>query len=300
MQAGAVNAQASSAPIPVYTMRDMGLAGAVPGFEIRRLEDAFQRSKRDVRPAHRHDFYKVGLITAGRGRLSADFAEYPIRPPMLLEFAPGVVHGWRPDQLPHGYVINFDRTFFGQDPRAQAELLENNLFCVHSGPRVLSLTAKQQSLFEQLAEAMQREAQARGADHAAALLSYLRLWLIEAGRVAQALQPARWNDRGADLTNRFLCLVGGNYKSLTSVSDYATRLGVTSNHLNETVRRTMHKTAGQVIRERMLLEAKRLLLHSDLSVSEIAYQLSFEDPSYFARFFRKHTGKPPAEFRAQF
>jgi AraC family transcriptional regulator, transcriptional activator of pobA len=107
------------------------------------------------------------------------------------------------------------------------------------------------------------------------------------------------NDRATALANRFLCLVGENYKSLSSVSDYAARLEVTASHLNETVRRTMRKTAGQVIRERLLLEAKRLLLHSDLSVSEIAYHLSFEDPSYFARFFRKHTGQAPAEFRAQ-
>ena len=287
-------------PIPVYTMRDMGLTGVVPGFRIHRLEDSFQRGGRDVRAAHRHDFYRVGLVNAGRGSVTADLGDYPIKPPMLLQFAPGVVHGWRPDQVPRGYVIDFERTFFGQDPGAQAELVENNLFCVHSGPRVLSLNAKQRQVFEQLATAMRREAESRGTDHAAALLSYLRLWLIEAGRVAQALQPAQpLNDRGAELTNRFLCLVGGNYKSLSSVSDYAARLGVSSNHLNETVRRVMQKTAGQVIRERMLMEAKRLLLHSELSVSEIAYQLSFEDPSYFARFFRKHTGQAPAEFRAQ-
>jgi len=300
MQLNAVSTPDSpDAPIPVYTMRDMGLAAIIPGFEVRPLEDAFQRAKRDVRPAHRHDFYKIGLITAGRGSLSADFTDYPIRPPMLLQFAPGVVHGWSPNQLPRGYVINFDRTFFGQDARGQAELVENNIFCAHTGPRVLNVTAQQQSLFEQLARAMQRESQSRGTEHASALRSYLRIWLIEAGRIAEALQPARWNDRGTALTNRFLCLVGENYKTLTAVSEYSARLGVTPSHLNETVRRTMKKTAGQVIRERMLLEAKRLLRHSELSVSEIAYNLSFEDPSYFARFFRKHTGQAPAEFRTR-
>jgi AraC family transcriptional activator of pobA len=239
------------------------------------------------------------LVIAGRGRLGVDFSDYPIRPPMLLQFAPGVVHAWRPEQLPRGYSINFDRTFFGQDARDQVELADSKLFCVHSGSRVLSISARQQSLFEQLARAIEREAASRGTEHAAALRSYLRIWLIEAGRIAEALQPARWNDRGTALTSRFLCMVGENYKTLSSVSAYAARLQVTASHLNETVRRAMGKTAGQVIRERMLLEAKRLLLHSDLSVSEIAYHLSFEDPSYFARFFRKHTGRPPAAFRTQ-
>ena len=280
-------------------MRDMGLSGTIPGFEFHRLEDSFQRAPRDVSRAHRHDFYKVGLVVAGRGSLAADFGDYPIRPPMLLQFSPGVVHGWRPEQLPRGYMIDFDRAFFGQDARDQAELVDNKLFCVLSGPRVLSINARQLSLFEYLARAIEREYAGRGTEHAAVLRSYLRIWLIEAGRIAEAREPARWNDRGTALTNRFLCVVGENYKTSSSVSDYAARLRVTPSHLNETVRRTMGKTAGQVIRERMLLEAKRLLLHSDLSVSEVAYHLSFEDPSYFARFFRKHTGQAPAAFRAQ-
>jgi len=284
-------------PIPVYTMQDMGLSGPVAGFEFRRLEDSFQGAPRDVRRAHRHDFYKVGLILAGRGRLSADFSDFRIRPPMLLQFAPGVVHGWKPELLPRGYAINFDRTFFSQEARDQAELVDDKLFCVHSGPRVLSITARQRGLFEQLAHAIEEESTSRGTGHIAALRSYLRIWLIEASRIAEALQPARWNDRGTALTNRFLCLVGENYKTLSSVSEYAARLQVTPSHLNETVRRTMGRTAGQMIRERMLLEAKRLLRHSDLSVSEVAYHLSFEDPSYFARFFRKQTGQAPAAFR---
>lgn len=287
-----------SAAIPVYTMRDMGVSAAIPGFEFRRLEDSFQRAKRDVRRAHRHDFYKIALVTGGRGRLTADFNEYPIRPPMLLQFAPGMVHGWQTEEPPRGYVMNFDRSFFGENVHEQAELVENKLFCTYSGPRVLSLPAKQQAQFEQLAQAIEREAQSRGAEHAAALRSYLRIWLIEAGRVAQVQpQPAASNDRRTALANRFLCMVGEGDLKLTSVSDYAARLDVTVNHLNEAVRTALRKTAGQVIRERVLLEGKRLLLHSELSVSEIAYQLGFEDPSYFGRSFRKQTGQTPAAFR---
>jgi len=289
----------SGSPIPLYTMTDMGLAAAIPGFDLRPLEDAFQRAPHDVRPAHRHDFFKVGLVTAGRGLLSADFTDYPIRPPMLLQFAPGVVHAWRPSQLPRGFVINFERKFIAADSRGQAGDVEAPIFCLRFGPKALPIAPQQRSLFEGLAQAMLREARTRGTDHDAALRSYLRLWLIEAGRIAEARQPARWNDRGTALTNRFLCLVSRQFRSFSAVSEYAARLQVTASHLNETVRRTLGKTAGQVIRERIVLEAQRLLRHSDLSVSEIAYHLEFDDPSYFARFFRKHTGQPPAQFRSQ-
>lgn len=303
MQAPRGNAAAPSSaaapPIPVWTMRDMGLATGVQGFELRPFQDAFERAPQDVRRAHRHDYYKIGLITAGRGFLSADFADYPIRPPMLLQFAPGVVHGWRTSAVPRGYAINFERTFFGAGSRDREEVAGAPIFCVHSGPKVLSLNPQQHSLFEGLALAMLRECQRRGTDHAAALRSYLRIWLIEASRIAEALAPSRWNDRGTALTNRFLCLVGEHFRSISAVFEYAARLQVTPSHLNETVRRTLGKTAGQVIRARILLEAQRLLRHSDLSISEVAYHLHFEDPSYFARFFRKQTGHAPAAFRAR-
>ena len=290
--------QRSDSAIPVYTMRDTGLPAAIPGFEFRRLEDGFERAKRDVRRAHRHDFYKVGLVTGGRGRLTADLNEHSIRPPMLLQFAPGVVHGWQPEEMPRGYVINFERSFFGEEAHEQAELAENKLFCTYSGPRVLPLARRQQPQFEQLAQAIEREAQSRRPEHVAALRSYLRIWLVEAGRVAQAQQqPAASGDRRTALANRFLCMVGEGDRGASSVADYAARLDVTVNHLNEAVRAALHKTAGQVIRERILVEGKRLLRHSELSVSEIAYQLGFEDPSYFGRFFRKQTGQTPAAFR---
>ena len=277
----------------------MGLAAEIEGFEFRPFQAAFERAPMDVRRAHRHDYYKIGLITGGRGYLSADFADYPIRPPMLIQFAPGVVHGWRPSAVPRGYAINFERTFFGADSREQAEVTGAPVLCLHSGPKVLRLNAQQRALFEGLANAMLREYKSRGKDHATALRSYLRIWLIEASRITEAREPSRWNDRGTALTNQFLCLVGQQFRSVAAVSEYAGQLRVTASHLNETVRRTLGKTAGQVIRERVLLEAQRLLRHSQLSVSEIAYHLEFDDPSYFARFFRKQTGLAPAQFRSQ-
>jgi len=285
-------------PIPVWTLNDMTAASSRDGFEIRPFEDAFTRARQDVRRAHRHDYYKLGLITAGRGTLSADFTDYPIRTPMLIQFAPGVVHGWRPSAIPRGYAINFERRFFGDDARGQTTLAGAPIFCVHSGPKAIPLNSAQFSLFEGLARSMSREWNAQGTGHLSALRSYLRIWLIEANRIAEALQPSRWNDRGTALTNEFLCLVGQDFRSQSSVSYYAQRLKVTPSHLNETVRRTLGKTAGQVIRERILLEAQRLLRHSELSVSEVAYHLEFEDPSYFARFFRKLTGQAPAAFRS--
>jgi len=94
-------------------------------------------------------------------------------------------------------------------------------------------------------------------------------------------------------------LIEENFLAKTSVSEYAKLLGITANHLNETVKRTIGKTAGELIRHRLLLEAKRLLIHSELSSSEIAHRLNFQDPSYFGRFFKKYTQHSPGDFRGR-
>ncbi|MDQ3073368.1 MAG: helix-turn-helix transcriptional regulator [Bacteroidota bacterium] len=78
---------------------------------------------------------------------------------------------------------------------------------------------------------------------------------------------------------------------------YAEHLGISEKHLNELSKTYTGKKISEVIHERLMLEAKRLLLHSALSVKEIGYFLSFEDPSYFTRFFKRKAGKSPARFR---
>jgi AraC family transcriptional regulator, transcriptional activator of pobA len=290
---------AGPASIPVYSMRAMGVPEHISGFNIQPLEERFTQSPNQMLRAHRHDHHHALLVNSGSGRISMDFQEVLVRPPMLLQFGPGVVHGWSERSAPRGYVVHFDRSFFAADARDPAEVTEMPLFCALAGPRALSITKQQHDTFEGLAGAMLREYRERGVEHAAALRSYLRLWLIEAQRIMRAQSPKRWNDRGSELANRFLRLVSENFLVLSGVAEYAERLHVTPSHLNETVRRTLGKTAGHLIRERVALEAKRMLRHSEQSVAEVAYHLNFEDPSYFARFFRKQTGISPASFRNQ-
>ena len=81
------------------------------------------------------------------------------------------------------------------------------------------------------------------------------------------------------------------------VNEYAELLNVTPNHLSETIKKITGKTAGEVIHQRLILEAKRRLLHSSISAKELAYALNFNDPSYFSRFFKANTDLSPEGFR---
>ncbi len=106
-------------------------------------------------------------------------------------------------------------------------------------------------------------------------------------------------ERALILTERFLELVEAHYLTISSVADYAAMLHITTNHLVEIVTRTMGQPAGVIVRERLLLEAEHLLGSSDLPVAEIAASLNFEDPAYFGRYFKKHTGFSPSDFKEQ-
>ncbi|MEJ7682130.1 MAG: helix-turn-helix domain-containing protein [Segetibacter sp.] len=101
------------------------------------------------------------------------------------------------------------------------------------------------------------------------------------------------------LLRNFQKLIDRHYKEKKLTKDYAAMLYVTPNHLNALSKDVMGRSAGELIRDRLLLEAKRLLVNAEMTVSEIAFELDFEDNSYFSKFFKKYVGLTPEIFRKQ-
>jgi AraC-like DNA-binding protein len=96
---------------------------------------------------------------------------------------------------------------------------------------------------------------------------------------------------------QFGALLNQHYRTRRSVRDYAELLHLTANYLNALCRRVLGQTASDLIHARVVLEARRLLTHSALSVAQVADELGFDDPSYFGRYFRKYVGQSPEAFR---
>lgn len=113
--------------------------------------------------------------------------------------------------------------------------------------------------------------------------------------------PAVGNDKKSayndTLLTGFKRLIELNYKSLRLPKDYAAMLYITPNHLNSLCNDLLGTAAGELIRNRVMLEAKRLLVNLDIPVSEVAGKLNFSDNSYFSKFFKKQAGLTPEEFR---
>src|ERR1700730_5045372 len=123
----------------------------------------------------------------------------------------------------------------------------------------------------------------------------LRSLMVHLARLYATASPAPFAAIG--LVRRFRQAVERSFRASTSVRDYAQMLGVTTSHLSESLRLETGLTAGELIRARLLLEAKRLLLHSEQTIAEIGYELGFEDPSYFSRFVRREIETSPVELR---
>jgi AraC-like DNA-binding protein len=143
------------------------------------------------------------------------------------------------------------------------------------------------------------EVKTRRDDAGNAIQLYIQLIFMISGRnySRKIIPSVNSGDSGAFLFTRFLKLVSEYFLSMQKVSDYARVLHVSSDHLNRTIRYHSHKTAHEFINEMILKEAQAYLLHSQLSIAEVAYQLGFSDPSHFNKFFKRLSGNTPLQYR---
>lgn len=270
------------------------------GFVVMPFEDSMAREPARLRP-HYHDFFQVSLL-AGPGRLMHDFREKDVRGLTLFFLSPGQVHTVQPGPGLRGTIVSFTRDFFDAgSPAAARLLLELPFYFASEAPPWLSLDAagEDASAFRALFRELQAEYDQAHPGAAEILRALLRIVFVKASRRLAAAQDAPRAHRATALVREFQLEIEKHFSDQPALGSYARRLGVSVNHLNDVVRETTGLAAGEHIRRRRLLDAKRQLLHSELSVSEIGYRLGFKDPSYFSRFFRRYERVSPATFRRQ-
>lgn len=249
---------------------------------------------------HRHDFYEVLYVTGGAGTHFIDFNAYPIEPNTFFFISPGQVHYWETSVPIEGEILVFKDDFLLLAPADYMVLQELSFFHTVEGSPALRINDADHLQATRLYKVIAEEFNAYDYRAASVLRSYLHILLIQIQRI-YAMQESK-DGKGQDLmkqklTRRFKQLVTKQFLTKRSVADYADQLGVTVNHLNKTVKAATGYTPGKLIRQEIVLEAKRLMQHTDLTATEIGYRLAFDDPSYFGRFFKREVGVSPGQFR---
>ncbi len=252
----------------------------------------------DASEPHRHNYFEIFYFIIGGGEHDIDFRTFPIRDASIHFVIPGQVHRLRRDADAHGHIVLFTADFYSLGLRNREVLLEIPFLEHVSSFPVLAPEPTERASIEGMF-ALMREEFSSGASHREVLLrSYLNVLLVHARRTYERVAPeAAAHDADHLLVNRLRGLIERRFSSVRSPAAYAAELNVSQNHLNSIVQHMLGRTTTALIHERIVLEAKRLLFHSDASVKEVAFHLGFDDASYFTRFFRRHVGSTPQEFR---
>lgn len=254
------------------------------GVRIERLEDRIQPK---VAFPHKHDFFQIILMTHGTGWHQIDFLKYPIKKHQLFIMKPGQVHSWHLNKNVKGLVIEFNRESM---PGFNEQLFFS------SDELVISKEKFNQLVF--VSEIMHSEFNQKEEFYDLCLISYLSGFLIQLKRSDQRKEVA--HIKVGSIIDRFRKLVEKDYRTQHRVEYYGKELKVSAKALTMQITRALGKSPREIIQERFLLEAKRLLAFSNLTVAEIGYELGFDDANYFSRFFRTHTKISPAQFRKKF
>ncbi len=225
-----------------------------------------------------------------------DFEEASITTPALVWMPPLISHGFDYPEDICGWVITVPSVDLA---RLAAAMPWIEPWISRPATLVGDDLKNDLSSLKALFEEIEIEHTLWGEDRSVVLEALFRIIVVRLHRIFQKTQSHEMSKRAPRhaLVARFETLVDRDYLQDRSVSDYAAELSITSTYLTRCVKAATGKTAGEIIDDRLLLEARRLIVFTDLPISEISYRLNFSTPSYFTRFFTHRAGEKPSIFR---
>jgi AraC family transcriptional regulator, transcriptional activator of pobA len=244
---------------------------------------------------HKHSFYHLVYFTEGGGSQTIDFEYVPVKPYQIYFMVPGQVHNWNFEGKIDGYIINFSAALFQSFLLKAGYLDELPFFSGTVSDSVIDVPVDVRPVILTLFEELVGENEGQRAMKSDMIRAILLKLFIAVARLSKPHHgvPAY----NYTLLRNFQKLIEKNYTTLKLPKEYAEMLYITPNHLNALCSSILGMPAGEVIRNRIALEAKRLLINRGVSIAEIADQLNFADNSYFTKFFKKQAGVTPEEFR---
>ena len=286
----------AKASIPVYDICTIDQR-AQKDLLVERFATYLEKHYEHLHRPHRHSFYHLVLFTKGNGTHTIDFEKFHVKPYQVYFMLPGQVHSWHFKGEVDGYIVHFNEVLFTTFLRNSHYLDQFYFFQGKAEDSICQLLPNVHQIATDLFETMLHEI-GHGKEQN---VDVIRLKLLElfitVDRSCVSKKGKNIPQQKLTLLRGFQQLIDKHYRDIKLPKKYADLLYITPNHLNALCQELVGKTAGDLIRDRVLLEAKRLLTNADMTVTEIAYDLNFQDNSYFNRFFKKNEGTTPEEFR---
>lgn len=255
-------------------------------FKISRFKEAIKRTR-----PHKHDgYFELIYLSEGAGFHWIDTEKYQIRPPVVY-FLSGQLHCWEMTSIPKGFVLLFNDDFF--DAVRDSSVM--SLVLALEGNTAIPLP-KDENLGMLLQE-MEQECKNPAPYSRQVAQGYLQVILAKLLSCNENFSKSG-NEVSSQL-RKFQQLLQASHPIFNvKVRDLAGKMNLSPQRLNSLCRKAAGKSASELISEQVILEAKRYILHTDKSISEISHALKFTDPSHFNKYFKKRTGQTPQHFRA--
>lgn len=283
--------------LPIYQIPDFGSASFDSSvFYYSKLGRHLAKHKFIQKP-HKHDFYIILLVTAGSGTHNIDFQEYPVAPGSMFFLYPGQVHSWKLSEDSEGHIVFFSTQFYGFGFPTK-NLSGFPFFASSNHSSKLDLLPEDWHEIDFYFSEIEKESENFGRYKKEILRSYTEILLVKLDRIYQEVYQIDHTIPPAE--DRFKLLetaIETHFRTNRHASFYADELNLSLKQLNRLTKTSVGKTVSELLIDRVILESQRLLTYSDDAVADIAAQLGFEDPSYFARLFRKKISVTPEQFR---
>lgn len=287
-------------PLPIYDIDVFVFHRDIGGFYSRTISTHFKIHNDIVKGPRVYTFYVGILFTGGRGIFEIDFNTHIIKPGSVFMLSPGQVRNIDTleeiDGIFFFHTKEFYELYFTHEKIDKYPFYTSNL---NSSQVIIPKKdrVKIEGLFHEMNMTYENMDIMRFQKICALLnLLYIELTRIYIPRKVRAQQ----NHSQLSLLKKLEEFIETNYKRIKLPKDYASMLNMTPKNLNRICKATLNKTVTELISDRVILEAKRLLIYSTLSVTQIADELGYEDNAYFFRLFKKKTGLTPNEFYVRF
>ncbi len=265
------------------------------GFHIFRFEDL--QGARNYMSPYQRGFYQITLIQDfGKSAIEINTQKFTNVADALYFVSPNQLYSWYRDRLVKGFIIYFTADFLEwSSEKIKATFGFFDLYKAN----LVEVTDQDLYGFRGHCEQLLAEFHQNSGRYRKEVLHTMLLTLLyKSMELYEAKHQPEGENKHASLLLRFEKCVDNHYLQHKTVQEYAEKLNVTPNHLSQTIKKQTGKSAKRLIDERILVEARNMLKYTDLLISDIAYQLGFEELTHFGRFFRKMTGESPATYRS--